>query len=99
MKRRSFFAVLFGGLLARFLPKPRVFRIEDAGLSPQYWHITELDNVKFEGCVAKAIDPSKPCSLTVVYETVRGYYTAPIQPAIPWRPPQMPRWAERSVLL
>jgi hypothetical protein len=60
MERRSFFGILFGGLLARFLPK-----LKPWGNQTLFGHeFVEAENITFEGCVARATDPTKPCSLT-----------------------------------
>jgi hypothetical protein len=79
MKRRSFFQLLFGALLAKWLPKPKTkldpTRVDIMDL--ECWGVTEATNVYFEGPVVKSIDPAKPSSLTISYRSHNGYWTAP----------------------
>lgn len=91
MKRRSLFGMI-AGAIAVLLTKPREkqFIIHDDRLLPQMWEITDAENMIFEGNIARAKDPAKPCSMTVWYVTKNGYTIAPKPISGPWRFPKMP---------
>ena len=88
MNRRSFFGLIFGALLAKFLPwhkrsLPSTPISGTLNLNFCEWQVTQAENVHFDGYVVRAIDPTKPCSFTVSYRTRNGYITT-TSPAQKW---------------
>lgn len=83
MERRSFFQLIFGALLEKWFPKsnPNIPRPLSGNakrvMDEMFPVITDAENVVFDGCVVRALDPSKPHNFTIQYVKRNGYVTPP----------------------
>jgi len=71
----------FAAALAKFAPKQKPNTIYVHNFMPDIvgWHVTEMENVRFDGCIVRPVDPNKPHSFTMQYITRNGYLTSPSQ--------------------